>query len=56
MEDKASPEVLIKQSVAILVDGNNIERSVHEEAGDPNTMVNFDTLSPKKDSKKTRSI
>lgn len=47
MEDSTSPEVLINQSVAILVDGNNIERSIHEEAGDPNTMVNFDTLIPR---------
>lgn len=47
MDDKASPEVLINQSVAILVDGNNIERSIHEEAKDPNTMVNFDTLIPR---------
>lgn len=47
MEDSLSPEVLITQSVAILVDGNNIERSIHEEAKDPNTMVNFDTLIPR---------
>jgi uncharacterized LabA/DUF88 family protein len=40
-------EVMILQSVAILVDGNNIERSIHEETGDPNTMVNFDTLIPR---------
>ena len=47
MDDSTSPEVLINQSVAILVDGNNIERSIHEEAKDPNTMVNFDTLIPR---------
>lgn len=47
MDDSTFPEVLINQSVAILVDGNNIERSIHEEAKDPNTMVNFDTLIPR---------
>ena len=47
MSDNVSPEVLINQSVAILVDGNNIERSIHEEAKDTNTMVNFDTLIPR---------
>ena len=47
MTDELSPEVLISQSVAILVDGNNIERSIHTESGDPNTMVNFDTLIPR---------
>ena len=47
MSDNITPEVLINQSVAILVDGNNIERSIHEEAKDPNTMINFDTLIPK---------
>ena len=47
MSENVSPEVLINQSVAILVDGNNIERSIHEEAKDPNTMVNFDTLIPR---------
>ncbi len=44
MSDSTSPDVLINQSVAILVDGNNIERSIHEETNDKNTMVNFDTL------------
>ncbi len=39
-------EVTIIQSVAILVDGNNIERSIHDETNDPNTMLNFDTLIP----------
>lgn len=47
MNDIESPDVLINQSVAILVDGNNIERSIHEETKDPNTMVNFDTLIPR---------
>jgi NYN domain len=39
--------VHISQSVAILVDGNNIERSIHSETGKPNTMLNFDTLVPR---------
>lgn len=39
-------EVKISQSVAILIDGNNIERSIHDETGNPNTMINFDTLIP----------
>lgn len=47
MNDNVIPEVQINQSVAILVDGNNIERSIHDEAGDTNTMVNFDTLIPR---------
>ena len=33
----------INQSVAILCDGNNIERSIHEESKSSNTMINFDT-------------
>ncbi|HSR62393.1 MAG TPA: NYN domain-containing protein [Gammaproteobacteria bacterium] len=42
------PEGLtISQSVAILIDGNNIERSIHSEAEDTNTMLNFDELVPK---------
>jgi len=39
--------VLISQSVAILIDGNNIERSIHSETGDENSMLNFDTLIPR---------
>jgi len=38
---------LVNQSVAILCDGNNIERSIHEQAGDNRTMVNFDKLIPR---------
>ncbi|MAE13335.1 hypothetical protein CMO92_02110 [Candidatus Woesearchaeota archaeon] len=37
----------INQSVAILCDGNNIERSIHEQTGTTNAMLNFDTLIPK---------
>lgn len=40
-------EIRISQSVAILVDGNNIERSIHNETGDNQAMINFDTLIPK---------
>ncbi len=39
--------IVISQSVAILIDGNNIERSIHTEANDSNTMLNFDALIPK---------
>jgi hypothetical protein len=38
--------VLISQSVAILVDGNNIERSLENEFKQ-NMMINFDVLIPK---------
>ena len=47
MSDSTTTDVLINQSVAILVDGNNIERSIHDETHDQNTMVNFDTLVPR---------
>jgi len=40
-------EVTINQSVAILIDGNNIERSIHSITKRPETMLNFDTLIPK---------
>ena len=40
-------DVHINQSVAILIDGNNIERSIHSVTDNQNTMVNFDTLIPK---------
>ena len=39
-------DVRIIQSVAILIDGNNIERSIHSETNDPQMMLNFDTLIP----------
>ena len=38
---------MINQSVAILCDGNNIERSIHELSGSTSTMINFDKLIPK---------
>ena len=39
--------IQISQSVAILVDGNNIERSVHDLSGEKASMLNFDTLIPR---------
>ncbi len=42
-----SPTVNIIQSVAILIDGNNIERSLHSMTKDENVMINFDNLIPK---------
>jgi uncharacterized LabA/DUF88 family protein len=39
--------IQINQSVAILCDGNNIERSIHEESQSTQTMINFDDLIPK---------
>ena len=47
MSEQTDPQVLITQSVAILIDGNNIERSIHELCGDKHTMINFDTLIPR---------
>ena len=40
-------DININQSVAILCDGNNIERSIHDIAGNTNAMINFDMLIPK---------
>jgi hypothetical protein len=47
MADVETIDVVIGQKVAILVDGNNIEKSIHSEAGNQNAMLNFDTLVPK---------
>ena len=47
MSNQKPEEVLISQSVAILIDGNNIERSIHSETHDQQTMLNFDTLIPR---------
>jgi hypothetical protein len=41
----AQDNILINQSVAILCDGNNIERSIEKISKD--SMINFDTLIPK---------
>jgi hypothetical protein len=38
-------QIIINQSVAILCDGNNIERSIQET--EPNAMINFDTIIPR---------
>ncbi len=40
-------DISISQTVAILIDGNNIERSIHDQTKDANTMLNFDKLIPK---------
>ena len=40
-------EIIINQSVAILCDGNNIERSIHDRSKTKNAMINFDKLIPK---------
>jgi len=40
-------DILINQSVAILCDGNNIERSIHGVSKSTNAMINFDELIPK---------
>jgi uncharacterized LabA/DUF88 family protein len=47
MSNQRPEEVLISQSVAILIDGNNIERSIHEQTHDQQTMLNFDSLIPR---------
>ena len=40
-------DVRINQSVAILVDGNNIELSLKSLTGDKNALLDFDTIIPK---------
>lgn len=47
MTQQDQKNIVISQSVAILVDGNNIERSIHEQTGDAGAMLNFDMLIPK---------
>ena len=42
-----TPDIWISQSVAILIDGNNIERSLHKITGHSNAMLNFDSIIPK---------
>jgi uncharacterized LabA/DUF88 family protein len=39
--------IQINQSVAILCDGNNIERSIHDVSKSKNAMINFDKMIPK---------
>lgn len=42
-----SNKVKINQSVAILIDGNNIEKSLQTLVNDKNALADFDTLIPK---------
>lgn len=44
---KEESDLIISQSVAVLVDGNNMERSIHELSGNDYSMLNFDLLIPK---------
>jgi uncharacterized LabA/DUF88 family protein len=46
MSEYIESNVKISQRVAILIDGNNIERSIHEEVKNTATMINFDSLVP----------
>ena len=39
--------VKINQTVAILIDGNNIEKSLQTLVKDKNALVDFDSLNPK---------
>ena len=39
--------IIINQSVAILIDGNNIEMSLQSLVGKKNALADFDTLIPK---------
>tara|TARA_B100001971_G_scaffold215193_1_gene260066 strand:+ start:155529 stop:156074 length:546 start_codon:yes stop_codon:yes gene_type:complete len=45
--EKPMEEIYISQDVAILVDGNNIERSIDNTFGIDGGMINFDTLIPR---------
>ena len=47
MTEQKPEDIIISQTVAILIDGNNIERSIHDQTKDANTMLNFDKLIPK---------
>lgn len=40
-------QVIISQSVAVLVDGNNMERSIEDVTKKKGYMINYDTLIPK---------
>lgn len=40
-------EVNISQSVAVLIDGNNIERSILSQSNEKASMLNFDKLIPR---------
>ncbi len=45
--EETDNKITIAQTVAILVDGNNIERSLESEYNSPSMMINFDVLIPK---------
>lgn len=40
-------DIIISQSVAVLIDGNNIERSLQTLVGKDSAMLNFDLIIPK---------
>jgi len=42
-----SDKIQVSQTVAILIDGNNIERSLETQYGADSRMVNFDVLVPR---------
>ena len=42
-----SDSIRISQTVAILVDGNNIERSLHKLTSHEGVMLNFDLIVPR---------
>ncbi len=44
--EEKTPVVILDQSVAILIDGNNIEMSLHNVSGKKGAMINFDKLVP----------
>lgn len=46
-ESNVIPPVRIHQTVAILIDGNNIEMSIHSMLKKKKAMINFDILIPK---------
>lgn len=41
------PKIIINQSVAILIDGNNIEMSLQKLTGKKNALLDFDSFIPK---------
>lgn len=45
--NKPTINISINQNVAILIDGNNIEMSIHEKTGNKNAMLNLDTFIPR---------
>ena len=40
------PTIKIQQSIAILIDGNNIEKSIHSMLRRKNAMLDFDSFIP----------